>query len=177
MSTTIWWIRRDLRLGDNPALQAALQGASQLIPLFVLDPRLLKPPARSRKAFLFAGLRQLDADLRRLGSRLVVRSGEPLEVLRQVVTASGVVRVFAAEDYSPYALRRDERIARALPLTLSPGVTVRHPASVVKADGSPYTVFTPYSKAWKALSLPARGSRGPAPPGAFLLRPDLCLRG
>ena len=162
MTTAIWWIRRDLRLGDNPALQAALQGTDQLIPLFILDPRLLKPPAQSRKAFLFAGLRHLDADLRRLGNRLVVRSGEPLEVLRQVVAASGAGRVYAAEDYSPYALRRDERIARALPLVLFPGVTLRHPASVVKADGSPYAVFTPFSKAWKALSLP-QGSAAASP--------------
>ena len=169
MTSAIWWIRRDLRLGDNPALQAALQGADQLIPLFILDPRLLKPPAQPRKAFLFAGLRRLDADLRRLGSRLVVRSGEPLEVLRQVVAASGAGRVFAVEDYSPYALQRDECIAQALPLLLSPGVTIRHPASVVKVDGSPYTVYTPFSKAWKALSLPlVSATPGVLPPPASL---------
>jgi deoxyribodipyrimidine photo-lyase len=135
-------------------LHAALQGSSQLIPLFIQDPRLLKPPAQPRKAFLFEGLRRLDVDLRHLGSRLVVRSGEPLEVLRQVIEASGASRVFAAQDYSPYALRRDERIAQVLPLRLLPGVTARHPASVVKADGSPYTVYTPFSKAWKSLSHP-----------------------
>jgi deoxyribodipyrimidine photo-lyase len=172
MTTTIWWIRRDLRLGDNPALHAALQGASQLIPLFILDPRLLRSPAQPRKVFLFAGLRRLDADLRQLGSRLVVRSGEPLEVLRKVVEESGSSRVFAAEDYSPYALRRDERIAQALPLTQTPGVMIRHPASVVKADGNPYTVYTPFSKAWKALSLP-QGSIALPPPASLPLSGDL----
>ena len=158
MSTAIWWIRRDLRLDDNPALHAALQGGNQVIPLFILDPLLLKQPAPGRKAFLSAGLRRLGADLQRLGSRLVVRAGSPLQVLRQVVSESGAGQIFAIEDYSPYALRRDEEIARALPVSFLPGVTVRHPASVLKAGGTPYTVYTPFSKAWKALTLPSGGA-------------------
>lgn len=175
MATAIWWIRRDLRLGDNPALHAALQGADQLIPLFIQDPRLLEPAAQTRKAFLFGGLRQLDTELHRLGSQLVLRSGEPLEILRQIVVESGAHRIFAAEDYSPFAMRRDERIAQMLPLTLLPGVTVRHPASVVKTDGSPYTVYTPFSKAWKALSITGGGSDAELLPTPGSLPPPIDL--
>jgi len=155
MQTTIWWIRRDLRLENNPALLAAVEGADQLIPLFILDPHLLKAPPPRRQDFLLAGLGALDADLRRLGSRLVVRSGELVAVLRQLMAESGATRIYAGEDYSPYARQRDEHIlAAGLPLRLLPGVTVLHPGGVVKADGSPYTVYTPFSKAWKALALP-----------------------
>jgi deoxyribodipyrimidine photo-lyase len=79
MPTALWWIRRDLRLSDNQALAAALGAAEQVVPVFVLDPALLASPytGEKRLAFLFDGLRQLDADLRRRGSRLVVRQGEP----------------------------------------------------------------------------------------------------
>ncbi|MFM7172034.1 MAG: deoxyribodipyrimidine photo-lyase, partial [Caldilinea sp.] len=69
MRTAIWWIRRDLRLDDNQALSAALQQGESVIPLFVLDPRLLGVAGAARVAFLYAGLRALDGALRRRGSR------------------------------------------------------------------------------------------------------------
>ena len=161
MPTHIWWIRRDLRLHDNPALQAALDGCSHLLPVFILDPRLLAQTAPARQAFLFSGLRALDADLRARGSRLIVRSGDPLEGLTRLVRDSGAQAIFALEDYSPYARARDARVAAGLPLTLYVGTTVHHPEMVHKADGRPYTVFTPFSRAWKALPLPAPVHRLP----------------
>ncbi len=154
MSVHIWWIRRDLRLHDNPALEQAAR-AAQLVPLFILDPHLLSQEAPARQAFLFSGLRSLDAALRARGSRLILRRGQPLDVLRQVAAESGAQAIFALEDYSPYARRRDAQVARALPLTLLTGVTVHHPLAVRKPDGGPYTVFTPFSRAWKALPLPS----------------------
>ncbi|GAP11704.1 deoxyribodipyrimidine photolyase [Bellilinea caldifistulae] len=154
MPTHIWWIRRDLRLKDNPALHSALQGGHSVLPLFILDPRLLNTAAENRRHFLFNGLRRLDEDLRSRGSRLIVRSGLPEEVLPAVVAETGADGVFAEEDYTPYAVRRDANLARYIPLQRVVGVTVHHPAAVVKPDGSPYTVFTPFSKAWKALPLP-----------------------
>jgi deoxyribodipyrimidine photo-lyase len=154
----IWWVRRDLRLFDNPALAAALAAAQSVIPLFVLDAHILDAAshrgASKRKAFLFGGLRQLDADLRARGSRLVVRSGAPLEVLSAITDATCASGIFAAADFSPYARRRDSAVACHLPLVLVDSLTVHHPARVVKADGSPYMVFTPFSNAWKALPVP-----------------------
>jgi deoxyribodipyrimidine photo-lyase len=149
----LYWFRRDLRLSDNPALAFAL-GQGAIIPAFILDPRLLaRAPAR-RQAFLFEGLRTLDTDLRTRGSSLVVRAGEPLDALRHLLVESGATAIFAEEDYTPYARARDARIASCLPLTLVQGQTVHNPLAVLKADGKPYTVFTPYAKTWKALLPP-----------------------
>jgi deoxyribodipyrimidine photo-lyase len=157
MTTAIWWIRRDLRLTDNQALSAALSYADCLVPVFVLDPALLDSPdaGKNRVAFLFSGLRQLDADLQALGSRLVVRHGEPLSELKALLDETGATGIFAEEDFSPYARRRDSGVAGALPLRLNSGVTIHPPGTVLKTDGTPYTVFTPFSRAWKALSLPS----------------------
>jgi deoxyribodipyrimidine photo-lyase len=160
MSTAIWWIRRDLRLHDNPALQAALR-AGAVVPLFILDPVLLRGAANARQDFLFGGLRRLEADLRARGSGLVVRRGRPEEVLAQAAAETGALSVHALEDYSPYARRRDDAAARAVPLRLTNGVTVHPPALVRKADGGAYTVFTPFSRAWKALPLTGGDARLP----------------
>lgn len=147
--TSIWWIRRDLRLTDNPALHSALEAGS-VLPIFILDPAFSSSSPR-RKNFLYEGLHALDRDLRQRNSYLVIRSGRPLEVLRALLAETDASAIFAEEDFTPYARRRDEEIARHLPLRLIHGQTVHHPEFVKKADGKPYTVYTPYSKAWKSL--------------------------
>ena len=156
----IWWIRRDLRLTDNAALHAALE-AGFVIPLFILDPAFDSASPR-RKDFLYEGLHALDKDLRKRGSYLTIRKGKPLEVLRQLMKQTGATEIFAEEDFTPYARKRDAMIEHHLPLNLVNGQTVHHPTAIVKADGKPYTVYTPYSKAWKA-KLPAKLNLFPAP--------------
>jgi deoxyribodipyrimidine photo-lyase len=174
MTTAIWWVRRDLRLADNQALASALAHAETVIPTFVLDPVLLNSPyaGPKRVAFLFGGLRQLDADLRARGSRLVVRRGEPLAELRALLEDSGATHIFAEEDHSPYARQRDARVAEALPLHLTGSVTVHPPGAVRKADGEPYIVYTPFSRTWKALPLPS-GPDVLVAPGTLPAVPDL----
>ncbi len=147
----IWWIRRDLRLTDNPALTAALRDGSGLIPVFILDDHLLKFPAKNRQSFLFSGLQNLDSDLRRLGSGLVIRRGDPFIELRRLVEETHAHSIFAEADVSPYAMRRDSAIAKQLNLHLVHGLGIHPTEAVKKADGNPYTVFTPYKKAWMAL--------------------------
>ncbi len=168
--TAIWWIRRDLRLTDQPTLNAALN-EGKVVPLFILDPNLLSRPAPKRLNFLFGGLHALAESLRERGSYLLVRRGEPLAVLRQVMAESGATAIYAEEDYTPYARRRDEQIMGELPLRLIPAQTVHHPAEVLKPDGSPYTVYTPFSKAWKAkltaLKLLAAPAAIPTPAHLF----------
>ena len=164
----IWWIRRDLHLHDNPALTSALSNGNAVLPVFIMDPGLLARPAEKRQAFLFAGLRELDADLKKLGSRLVVRSSDPAAELRKLAAKVNAERVYAEEDYSPYAIRRDAAVAREVNLQLVHGLSVHHPAVVTKVDGSPYTVFTPFSRAWCALPfddnpLPAPTRMPPTP--------------
>ncbi len=157
----IWWIRRDLRLEDNPALSSALAEGKGVVPVFILDPQLLEKPAEKRQAFLFSGLRALDADLKKIGSALIVRQGNPVDELKRLTVEVNAEKVFAEEDFSPYAVRRDTAAAQQVELKLVHGLGVHHPAVVTKADGSPYTVFTPFSRAWKAL--PFNGYTLPAP--------------
>jgi len=163
MSVAIWWIRRDLRLGDNQALAEALGHSDVVLPTFILDPKLLASPSAcpGRLNFLFDGLEALDADLHRLGSRLVVRKGVPVEVFQALVQESGACSIFAEADRSPYARKRDAAVSRELPLRLTPGVTVHPVESLHKADGSAYTVFTPFSRRWHSLPFP--GTPIPAP--------------
>ena len=165
MTTAIWWIRRDLRLTDNQALAMAIADADDVIPVFVLDPVLLASSyvGSKRLAFLFTGLRQLDAELQARDSRLIVRQGDPKVVLAALRAESDAGTIFAEEDVSPYARRRDARVARDLPLQLVSGLTVHPIGAVLKADGSPYIVFTPFSRAWKSLPLPRVGEILPAP--------------
>jgi deoxyribodipyrimidine photo-lyase len=159
--SAIWWIRRDVRLNDNPTLQAAL-ATGTVFPVFVLDTHLLKRTPQRRQAFLFNNLRELDRDLHKRHSYLIVRAGKPREVLQTLLAETEASLVFAEEDYTPYARQRDTKIAKVLPLQLVFGQTVQHPEFVRKADGNPYSVYTPFSKAWRVM-LPESLTLIPAP--------------
>ncbi|MGE5378949.1 MAG: cryptochrome/photolyase family protein [Bacteroidota bacterium] len=150
--SAIWWIRRDLRLTDNAALRAALE-AGPVLPVFILDPAFSHSSSR-RRDFLYEGLHVLDRDLRARGSRLIIRTGNPLQALGQLIWETGADAIYAEQDFTPYALGRDEKVDQYLPLILIHGQTVHSPGTILKADRTPYTVYTPYSKAWKA-NLPA----------------------
>jgi deoxyribodipyrimidine photo-lyase len=165
MTMALWWARRDLRLTDNPALAAALAHADQVIPVFVLDPALLDSPhvGPKRVAFLLGGLRQLDADLRARDSHLVVRRGDPADELAALMAESGAQAVFTEGDFTPYSRQRDARVAERLPLQHAGSSIVNPPGTVLKADGTPYTVFTPFSRKWKGLPPPDAGAVIPAP--------------
>ena len=158
--SVLWWIRRDLRLTDNLALHAAL-ATGPVIPIFILDPAFSHSSPR-RRDFLYEGLHALDKDLRRRNSYLVLRPGQPVNVLRQLRAETNAEAIYAEEDFTPYALKRDELVARHLPFRLISGQTVHHPAQVLKTDGKPYTIFTPYAKTWKS-KLPSSFTLSPAP--------------
>jgi deoxyribodipyrimidine photo-lyase len=171
MTTALWWLRRDLRLTDNQALAAALAHADRVVPVFVLDPALLDSPyvGPKRVAFLLGGLRQLDEDLRARGSRLIVRHGDPRDELTALLAEGSAEAIFTEEDLTPYARQRDSRVAERLLLHLVGGRIVHPPGTVLKADGTPYTVFAPFSQRWKTLPLQASTvlpapDRLPAPP-------------
>ena len=161
MKTVIWWIRRDLRLEDNKALAQALSESANVIPLYILDPYLLKREAPTRKAFLFNALNALNAELIRIGSRLTIREGNVLTELQKVSEASGSQKVYAEADFSPYAKARDAKAAEVLNCEFMPGLTIHPPPVIRKADGSPYTIFTPFMHAWKALPKPGNPLRPP----------------
>ncbi|MGD8622412.1 MAG: deoxyribodipyrimidine photo-lyase, partial [Anaerolineales bacterium] len=126
---TIWWIRRDLRLHDNQAFYAAYEAGDSVVPVFILDPNLLESEyvGDKRLAFLFASLRELAAELEELGSRLIIRQGNPKEELKQLLQELDAQSIYAEEDFSPYSRRRDDEIKRALDLHLHAGLTVFPP--------------------------------------------------
>ena len=156
MSSVIWWIRRDLRLSDNLALQAALSSHHAVIPVFILDSNLIHSPntGEKRMGFLWAGLKQLDHELHARGSRLIIRSGPPEKALNELIRENDVKQIYAEADYSPYARKRDEKVARQLPLQLVGGSSISHPEAILKPDGQPYVVYSHYMRAWKALHKP-----------------------
>ncbi len=159
--TVIWWIRRDLRLQDNPTLHAALEYGA-VLPLFILDPSLIRAVSSHRMDFLYDGLRNLDHDLQHHGSRLILRSGKPQEVLQDIIRITRASTVFAEEDFTPYARQRDDEVSHGTPLKLVQGQLVHHPMAIRKSSGEPYQVFTPFSKTWKAL-LPSQLKPLPIP--------------
>jgi deoxyribodipyrimidine photo-lyase len=164
-TSAIWWIRRDLRVGDNQALTAAFQQSTQVLPVFILDQKILhgRNASQKRNAFLFANLRSLNTSLEQIGGRLIIRQGDPKAVLSSLMEESGAQMVFVEPDYTPYALSRDRSLTEQLPVHWYGSPLVHPPGSVLRSDRSPYTVFTPFSKAWKALALPPAKSLLPAP--------------
>jgi len=153
-SPVLWWIRRDLRIADNPALTAALRTGRAVIPTFVLDPRLERSPPTPRQRFLIAGLRDLDAELRARGSRLIVRYGDPLHALGRLRSETESGAIFAEADVTPFARARDRLVASALPVAFHGFPTVHPPTAVVKPNGEPYLVYSPFRDRWRALPLP-----------------------
>ncbi|HEX4223153.1 MAG TPA: deoxyribodipyrimidine photo-lyase [Pseudonocardiaceae bacterium] len=151
------WFRRDLRLGDQPAI-AAVRGR-RCLAVFVLDERLLRPAGPARRIFLSASLRALRAQL---DGRLLVVAGDPVTVLPDVAAAVGASGVHISADCAPYGRARDDAVRAALAkggvelaATGSPYAVT--PGRVRKQDGEPFRVFTPFYRAWRE-----HGWRGPA---------------
>jgi len=170
---SVMWFRRDLRLGDNPALLEAT-GDGDVLPLFVLDPALWGPAGPSRRAYLAASLRSLDASLRRRRTRLSVVEGDPVDRVVRAAREVGAERVHVAADHGPYGRARDERVERALAdagieLVRTGSAYAVGPGRVTTGSGEPYKVFTPFSRAWAE-----HGWRGPvdAPAGGGWLSLD-----
>ena len=114
MATSVMWFRRDLRLSDNPALVEAVADASRgegVVALFCLDDRLVRSSGAPREVFLYRCLRALDESI---GGRLVVRRGDPAEVVPAIAAEAGAERVHAAADFGPYGAARDDLVERKL---------------------------------------------------------------
>jgi deoxyribodipyrimidine photo-lyase len=142
---SVMWFRRDLRLADNPALVGAASDGP-VLPLFVLDPALWHPAGPSRRAYLAASLRALDAPL-------AVVEGDPVDRVVAAAREVGAERVHVAADLGPYGARRDAAVERALAehgvelvRTGSPYAVT--PGRVTTGSGEPYKVFTPFHRAW-----------------------------
>jgi deoxyribodipyrimidine photo-lyase len=155
--TALVLFSRDLRVHDHPALAAAAK-AERTVPLFVFDERLLgsRFAAPNRVAFMLEALRNLDERLRRMGARLYLRRGDPVREAVAVARECGAAQLHVSADWSAYARRREERLARAcaeerIGFTTYPGVTVVPPGAVTPGGGDHFKVFSPYHRAWGGL--------------------------
>jgi deoxyribodipyrimidine photo-lyase len=152
--TAIVWYRRDLRVHDQPALDEALARNERVVPVFCLDDRLLHGRHRSgpRTQFLLECLRDLDASLRERGSALVIRHGAPERELAALAAEVGARELHFSADLTPFARRRGARVHEALGLELHahPGLAaVDDLGAVLTQKGTPYTVFSPFRRAWE----------------------------
>ncbi len=157
MITAIVLFNRDLRLRDNPALAAAAR-TERIVPLFVLDERLLgsRFAAPNRVAFMREALADLDEGLRRAGGRLFLRRGDPVTEAITLARECGASQLHVSADWSEYARARERRLARAceqerIEFRAHPGVTIVEPGAVTPAGGDHFKVFTPYHRAWTQL--------------------------
>jgi deoxyribodipyrimidine photo-lyase len=166
------WFRRDLRIADHPALQAAAEAGAAVVPLFVVDPRLMTGRDAPREAALRAALGALAGELRGLGAPLVIRRGDPRDEVARAAREAGAQAVHWSHDFTPYARRRDAAVTAACAAV---GVAARgfsgsalvDPADLATSTGGFYTIFTPFHRAWSSVSslppLPAPGRLTPGP--------------
>lgn len=158
VSVNIFWFRRDLRLHDNAGLYHALRGGLPVLPLFIFDRDILdrlEEKSDARVHFIRDTLVTLQEELSKWGSGMEVRVGRPEEVFQAVLSRFMVGQVFTNHDYEPYARERDAAVgkllaSRGIPFHTYKDQVIFERDEILKDDGEPYTVFTPYSKKWKA---------------------------
>lgn len=154
----IFWFRRDLRLKDNAGLYHALKTGKPVMPIFIFDRNILdklEDKADRRVMFIMEALKEMQQELEAMGSSLHVFYGTPEKVFQQLLSAIKIEHVFTNHDYEPYAIDRDAKINELLQKSSCQFYTYKDQVifekdEVLKDDGKPYTVFTPYSRKWKA---------------------------
>lgn len=158
---SIFWFRRDLRLEDNAALFEALTSGTPILPIFIFDPSILNQFEKGENAqvdFILQTLTELKIKLQAYNSDIKLFFASPLDVYKELTTEFSIKAVYANEDYELSAIRRDEEIADFLktdniPLHLFKDQVIFSKNDILKDDGTPYSVFTPYSKHWRQLFL------------------------
>ena len=154
---TIFWFRRDLRLEDNCGLYCAQREDWPVQPVFIFDSDILdglENKKHARVEFIHRELTRLQDELRQRGTSLDVRIGKPLEVWKTLCADYAIRAVWANRDYEPYAETRDRDIRellqdKSIPFRMVKDHTIFEASEILKKDGAPYLVYTPYSKAWK----------------------------
>ena len=153
----IFWFRRDLRLYDNSGLSAATHSKNKVIPIFIFDTSITdKLPNNDRRInFIFDNLLEIDLKLKKkYNSSINVFKGNPIEIFKELIKDYKINSVFTNNDYEPYALSRDKSIKNFLEKNQIQFKSFKDQVifeknEVVKDDGSPYVVYTPYMRKWK----------------------------
>ncbi len=163
MKTSIFWFRRDLRLEDNTALHAAITQKKNVLPIFIFDESILDelPDNDPRVNFIYKTLKGINQNLQANGSSVLILKGKIGEVWKDLIDKYAIESVFINKDYEPYAIERDYKIAKLLAengieLIAFKDQVIHEESEVMKADGTPYTVFTPYKNKWLELYNPQK---------------------
>lgn len=153
---TLFWHRRDLRISDNAGLFKALKQEKKVQPIFIFDTQILDqlPKNDQRVLFIHKTIKELSASYEKLGAYLWVFQGNPAQLIPDLVKQYSVQKVFCNRDYEPGAIKRDKFIHEELQnlncsFSGSKDQVIFEKEEVVKPDGNPYHVFTPYMKRWK----------------------------
>lgn len=154
----IHWFRRDLRLEDNKALSEATNTGIPVLPVFIFDTHILSELSRddSRVSFIYNILHDINNQLAEIGSSIKIEIGKPVEIFKKLSSEFQIKDVFFNEDYEPYAIERDLQVQNFL---LKNGINVNKykdqvifaKDEILKPDGKPYTIFTPYKNKWYSV--------------------------
>lgn len=153
---SIFWFRRDLRLNDNAGLFHALNSGYDVLPIFIFDENILEKlnnKSDTRVQFIHQNLEDLNQKLNAEGSNLISFYGKPLDIFKKLIKNYTVREVYTNTDYEPYATKRDKEVSEFLKLNQIEFISTKDQVifekdEIIKDDGKPYTVFTPYSRKW-----------------------------
>lgn len=153
----IHWFRRDLRLEDNTALYQALTNNEQVLPIFIFDTEILETledKSDARVQFIFDTLMAIRKKLRASGNDIYIAYGSPLDVFKTLIRQYAISTVYTNHDFEPYAIQRDNAVSQFLQehniaFKTFKDQVIFEKDDVLKDDGKPYTIYTPYSKKWK----------------------------
>lgn len=159
---SIFWFRRDLRLKDNHGLYEALKSDSKVLPIFIFDEDILNQlenKSDRRVDFIVEALQTLNSFLKTKGKTIKIYIGKPLEIYQKLIEEYEISAVYSNEDYEPYAIKRDLEIkeflhSKNISFHQFKDQVIFAKNDILKADKTPYTIYTPYSKQWlNAFSL------------------------
>ena len=155
MKVNIFWFRRDLRLEDNTALKLALLKNKNILPIFIFDNNITDSLTEddARISFIYYQLSKIDMLLKQHSSSLLVLKGDPVKVFEKLIKEYSVDSISCNRDYEPYAIKRDNSVANflknhSIEFTQSKDSVIFEPHEVLKDNGEPYTVYTPFKNKW-----------------------------
>lgn len=150
-----FWFRRDLRLEDNVALYKALSLNEPVVPVFIFDHQIIAelPKDDARLGFIYETLQKIDFQLKEWGSSILIKQGNPLEVWKELYKETAFKALYFNTDYEPYAQKRDAAVStyltsKQVSVYAFKDQVIFETNEIVKDDGLPYTVFTPYKNKW-----------------------------
>jgi deoxyribodipyrimidine photo-lyase len=153
---TVFWFRRDLRLDDNTGLFHALNSGEEVLPMFIFDDAILSqlPKDDARVTFIHQQLEKIQSQLQSIGKSLAIFHGKPIEIYQKLIAENDIKAVYTNHDYEPYARKRDLELFHLfkehnIDFKTSKDQVIFEKSEVVKDDGTPYVVYTPYSNKWK----------------------------